>query len=76
VVSRISLSEAEETELYTLLKPREGSLSPPLVQLLRGIESALYGRMTIEEMDALRARSEEERPRGDRGPSRAGRGDR
>ncbi len=75
-MSRISLSEAEETELYILLKGREGSLAPALVQLLRGIESSLYGRMTIEEMDVLRARSEEERPRAGRGPLGAGRGDR
>jgi hypothetical protein len=71
-VSGTSLSENEETELYLLLKPREGRLAPPLVHLLRGIESSLYARLTIEEMDALRARSERERVPGPFGPLGAG----
>jgi len=48
-----ALSESEATELYVVLKPRERSLSPDLVQLLRRLEKWLYGRLTIEEMEKL-----------------------
>lgn len=55
------LSEEEQAELYLLLKPLEGRLSPPLVALLRGIEGSLYARLTIEQMEALRTRFAPER---------------
>ncbi len=55
-MSAAGLSEEEQAELYLLLKPREGGLAAPLVALLRGIENSLYGRLTIEQMEALRAR--------------------
>ena len=55
-MSGLALSESEETELYVLLKPREGSLDPALVQLLRRLEKSLYERLTIEEMERLSSR--------------------
>ena len=55
-MSGLALSESEATELYVLLKPREGSLDPALVQLLRRLEKSLYERLTIEEMERLSSR--------------------
>lgn len=55
------LSESEEAELFILLKPREGALSGPLVQLLRRLEASLYDRMSVEEIEALCARFARER---------------
>jgi hypothetical protein len=60
-VSGPALSESEEAELFVLLKPREGALSGPLVQLLRRLEKSLYERMTVEEIEALCARFAQER---------------
>jgi transcriptional regulator GlxA family with amidase domain len=52
----LALSDSEETELYVLLKPREGRLDPALVQVLRRLEKSLYEKLTIEEMERLGAR--------------------
>jgi len=55
-VSRIQLTDEEEAELYVLLKPREAELGFVLDGLLRSIERALFGRLTIEEIERLAAR--------------------
>jgi hypothetical protein len=60
-VSDVNLSPAELQALYVLLKPRESTLRPPMPDLLRRIEKDLFGRLTIEEIEALQARSAEER---------------
>ena len=51
----------EEEELYVVLKPREAELGEPLRNLLRRVEQALYGRLTIEEMEMLQRRCAKER---------------
>jgi hypothetical protein len=55
-MSGLSLSESEAVELFVLLKPRERSLDPALVQVLRRLEKSLYEKLTIEEMERLCAR--------------------
>ena len=55
-MGRTLLSDAEENELYVLLKPREAELPGPLQGLLRRIELSLYQRLTVEEMEGLRDR--------------------
>jgi hypothetical protein len=56
-VNGMMLSPAEVQELYVVLKPRENGLHPPLPDLLRRIEKDLFDRLTIEEIEALLARS-------------------
>lgn len=51
-----SLSEAEIEELYILLKPREESLADALSALLARMESTLYDRLTIDQLERLRLR--------------------
>ncbi len=60
-MSGIALSDDESAELYVLLKPREAALTPPMTELLHRIEKALYGRLTIDEMERLCERFGEER---------------
>jgi len=60
-VSDLVLSPPEIQELYVLLKKGESSLVPPLPELLRRIEKVLFDNLTIEEIEALLARSAEER---------------
>jgi hypothetical protein len=60
-VSGVTLSPQEEEELYVILKPREGFLSEPLEELLRRVETSLFDRFTIEEMEKLLERFAEER---------------
>ena len=57
----VELSAGQEEEIYVLLKPREGTLSEPLDELLRRIEKALFQRLTIEEMEGLSKRFASER---------------
>ena len=60
-MSAIALSDGESAELYVLLKPREGRLAAPLAGLLLRIEKSLYERLTIDEMERLCGRFEQER---------------
>ncbi len=55
-MSGILLSDAEENELYVLLKPREAGLPRPLADLLRRVERSLYQRLTVEEIERMSAR--------------------
>jgi hypothetical protein len=57
----VQLSAREEEDLYVLLKPREKRLGGPLDGLLRRVEKALFERMTIEEIEGLAARFEQDR---------------
>jgi hypothetical protein len=52
----VILSDQEQEEIYVLLKPRETALSDPLEEVLRRIESALFQRLTIGQIEALAAR--------------------
>ena len=54
-MSSTTLTGEEETEVYLLLKRREGELPRPLVGLLRRLEKSLYARLTVEEMERLAA---------------------
>ena len=54
----VQLTDQEERELYVLLKPREERLPEPLMALLDRLEKALYGRLTVEEMEGLTLRFE------------------
>ena len=56
-MSGVVLSGREEEELYVLLKSREGLLPEVLEHVLRRIERALFGRLTVEEMERLAERS-------------------
>jgi hypothetical protein len=55
-VTTFSLTDAEIEELYVLLKPREESLGAPLEGLLARLESALFDRLTIDQIERLRLR--------------------
>ena len=57
----VQLTDAEQEEIYVILKPREGALSEPLEELLRRVEKALFERLTIEEMERLSRRFAAER---------------
>ncbi len=61
-MSGLELSDAEEIELYVLLKPREPGLPGPLASLLRRIERSLYQRLTVEEIEGLAARFTRDTP--------------
>jgi hypothetical protein len=52
-VSGVDLSGPEQEELYVLLKSREGLLPEVLEHVLRRIEGALFGRLTVGEMERL-----------------------
>jgi hypothetical protein len=60
-VREMALTEKEEEELYVLLKPREIDLLEPLQGLLQRIEKSLFERLTIEEIEGLAARFQQDR---------------
>lgn len=55
-MNEVVLDAHEQEELYVILKPLEKELVKPLEGLLRRIERALYGRLTIEELEKLGSR--------------------
>ena len=60
-MSQLSIDPREQEELYVVLKPRESTLPQVLLRLLRRIETELFQRMTIEEMEKLASRFSGER---------------
>jgi hypothetical protein len=60
-VSQLSIDPGEQEELYVILKPRESTLPRVLSRLLRRIETELFQRLTIEEMEKLSSRFSGER---------------
>ena len=57
----IELGPDEAEEIYVLLKPLEGRLTPVLDSLLEKVERSLFERLTIEEIEELRRRFAAER---------------
>jgi hypothetical protein len=55
-VTVLTLSDQEIEELYVLLKPREELLGAPLEGLLARLESRLFDRLTIDQIERLRLR--------------------
>jgi hypothetical protein len=60
-VKAVALTEKEEEELYVLLKPREVDLVEPLQGLLQRVEKSLFERLTIEGIEGLAARFQQDR---------------
>lgn len=60
-MNQMSIDPREQEELYVVLKPRESGLPQVLSRLLRRIETELFQRMTIEEMEKLASRFSGER---------------
>lgn len=55
-MKELSIDSREQEELYVVLKPRESALPEVLSRLLRRIETELFQRLTIEEMEKLASR--------------------
>lgn len=50
----LKLSEREIIQLYTFLKPKELEINNILLGTLKKIETVLYGKFTIEEIEKLK----------------------
>ena len=50
----LKLSEKEIIELYIFLKPKELEINNTLLGMLKNIETQLYSKFTIEEIENLK----------------------